>query len=367
MKYIKLFEIFDKEEYDRKISQFTLLLIAKTINAFIDDNDIEGLKKFIKEYNVKDVYDLSYEDKKLIQWAAQNVCAHPEYGMEMIDYLWNLGCDVNPILPEDMELMPTFGQRNSRIQLNWKLLDHLIDKGYNINVNFDEDEEIKLFFDYLESAEDTEYEKDAIDTMLVILNLNREPENIKVIKSMDLNTNLIKKLTKRHKNLYRSNNVGLWDLKTNEIFKYLPVDVKKELKTFVVEWIKERDIINKINQLDIDWFSEVEFNLFDVWENMLSYDSYNDTNNIYHAIDEYLKNEYPTSNSRNSLFDILQELYKEYKIKNKLYNRLIDILNEDPNLYDEYKEDIEKQIKLPNYLNRSHNTGLWDLKTNKEE
>lgn len=129
-------------------------------------------------------------------------------------------------------------------------------------------------------------------------------------------------------------------------------DVTK-MKSLVKDFIKDKKIIEEINDLTFYFFVKCHFSYRDVWDDLFTYTIENNNTigrmvNIYQFIYSF-KFKGTTPETRNTLFDIINDLYDEYNIEDKLNKKLIELLEKEPTKYPvkfkNYGDDLNDIVK----------------------
>lgn len=131
------------------------------------------------------------------------------------------------------------------------------------------------------------------------------------------------------------------------------VDDVTKMKSLVRDFIKDKKIIEEIDNLTIYFFLKCQFLYRDVWSDLFKYVVENGNTifrmiNIYQFID-FFKFKGTIPEKFNTLFDIINHLYDEYNIEDKLNKKLIKLLEKDPTKYpkrfEEYGDDLNDIVK----------------------
>jgi hypothetical protein len=131
----------------------------------------------------------------------------------------------------------------------------------------------------------------------------------------------------------------------NEKYEYLNDEDEIYLNHIIEKFILKR-ISNIDNIINIYFYIDNDFDNFQVWENIIAYDKYE--NNIYGFVDKNFNKRTP--NVRNSLQKLIKKYYKQYNINKLLDDKLINIINTEPKKYSYliidsiWKDDISKYV-----------------------
>lgn len=142
-------------------------------------------------------------------------------------------------------------------------------------------------------------------------------------------------------------------LDRNRNLKFLSREDEIKLKVFVLEYIEDLKILNKIKKLKLSDYEDYNFDYDEIFDYLINCrgtynpDSFKKTGgNLYYHVDKFnLDNKFNWSNFelRNSLFNILEKIYKEYDkngLKNALDDRLIKLFEKNPEYY---RDEVDRE------------------------
>lgn len=140
-------------------------------------------------------------------------------------------------------------------------------------------------------------------------------------------------------------------------YKYLTSEEEKLLTDFITDYVKNLNILDKVDSLTLSDLEDDSFEYRTIFNNFVGMNnSFTDSNSFYRNVDNFIKSNNINSNprfNRNSVYKIEDKIYKYYKpeLTEKLDDKIIELvsnitdLTKFKNYYRKYSDKFNNKVK----------------------
>jgi len=147
------------------------------------------------------------------------------------------------------------------------------------------------------------------------------------------------------------------DYSKKDKYQYLEIEEEKMISDFITDYIKNLNILDKIDKLTLSELESDRFEYRTIFNNLIGINnSYTEPNSFYRNIDNFIKEhkiESSITTNRNTVFKIEDKMYKYYKPEfiKKVDNRIIEFVSNITDLakfkkyYEKYSNNFSSKVK----------------------